>query len=380
MKNKLKHSLDALNPEKLLKTGIKTLSHLGIRSYSQQKTQAKEKSQITFIGEKKLEDTSIQLYIFDEQDYKLYDEFRDFKSLASLLNKKVGWLNVHGLHDIPLITSLADEFPLERLTLRQLVDTTQRPKVEELEDYLFFSVKSILHLENQPLKIEQISFILSPTMVLSFQEEVADHFSHIRDKISEGIGYVRKKESEYLLVQLLDAILDNYFETIDMLNIEVSKLEQVILKSPSQQTLLDLEKSRNETQVIKKSLTPLMEALSNILNDKVKFIADHNLKYFRDLKNSCANALEEIDATSKSLDGLTNIYFSSISHKMNETMKILTTVATIFIPLTFIVGIYGMNFQNMPELQMEYGYYGVWAAMILVAIGMLYYFRRRGWL
>jgi magnesium transporter len=157
-------------------------------------------------------------------------------------------------------------------------------------------------------------------------------------------------------------------------------LEQIILKTPSQQTLLDLEKARNETQVIKKSLTPLMEALSNILNDKVKFIADHNLKYFRDLKNSCANALEEIDATSKSLDGFTNIYFSSISHKMNETMKILTTVATIFIPLTFIVGIYGMNFPNMPEMQYQYGYLGVWVVMVAVAGGMLYYFRRRGWL
>jgi magnesium transporter len=165
-----------------------------------------------------------------------------------------------------------------------------------------------------------------------------------------------------------------------MLNSEVSTLEQVILKSPTQQTLLDLEKARNETQVIKKSLTPLMEALSNILNDKVRFIADHNLKYFRDLRNSSANALEEIDATAKSLEGLTNIYFSSISHKMNETMKILTTVATIFIPLTFIVGIYGMNFQYMPELQMKYGYYAVWVAMIATAAAMLYYFKKRGWL
>jgi magnesium transporter len=380
MKNKLQNSLDALHPEQLLKTGIKTLSHLGIKSYSQQKTRAKEKSQITFIGEKKLENTRTQLYVFNEKEYKLYDEFRDFKNLSGLLDQKVGWLNVHGLHDVVLLTKLAEEFPLDRLTLRQLVDTTQRPKVEELEEYLFFSVKSILHLENQPLKIEQISFILSPKMVISFQEEVEDHFGHIRDKIMEGIGYVRKKEGEYLLVQLLDAILDNYFETIDMLNSEVSTLEQVILKSPTQQTLLDLEKARNETQVIKKSLTPLMEALSNILNDKVRFIADHNLKYFRDLRNSSANALEEIDATAKSLEGLTNIYFSSISHKMNETMKILTTVATIFIPLTFIVGIYGMNFQYMPELQMKYGYYAVWVAMIATAAAMLYYFKKRGWL
>lgn len=380
MKNKLKNSLDALHPEQLLKTGIKTLSHLGIKSYSKQKTRAKEKSQITFIGEKKLENTRTQLYLFNEKEYQLHEEFRDFKKLSSLLDHKVGWLNVHGLHDVALMTQLAEEFPLDRLTLRQLVDTTQRPKVEELEDYLFFSVKSILHLENQPLKIEQISFILSPKMVLSFQEEVEDHFSHIRDKIIEGIGYIRKKEGEYLLVQLLDAILDNYFETIDMLNSEVSKLEQVILKSPTQQTLLDLEKARNETQVIKKSLTPMMEALSNILNDKVRFIADHNLKYFRDLRNSSANALEEIDATAKSLEGLTNIYFSSISHKMNETMKILTTVATIFIPLTFIVGIYGMNFPNMPEMQFKYGYFGVWVVMLATATAMLVYFKKRGWL
>jgi len=174
--------------------------------------------------------------------------------------------------------------------------------------------------------------------------------------------------------------LHNYFETIDLINHEVAQLEAETLLNPTRNTLLLIEKNKKNVEIIKKSLSPFREALSNIIKDRTEYISKGSKKYFRDLNNSCSYAIEEVNSTYNSLEGLTNIYFASLSHKMNETMKVLTTVATIFIPLTFIAGIYGMNFENMPELKWRYGYFGIWGVMITVLIGMIIYFKRKKWL
>jgi magnesium transporter len=221
---------------------------------------------------------------------------------------------------------------------------------------------------------------LGKNYVLSFQEEVGDHFDHIRNKLREDLGLIRKRECDFLLFQLLDAILDNYFETLDLINHEVTLVEKETLLNPKQSTLLLIEKNKKDVDKIKKSLSPFKEALTNIMKDRTHFIDKKNRKYFRDLKNSCTNAIEEANATYAALESLTNIYFSSLSQKMNETMKVLTTVATIFIPLTFIAGIYGMNFENMPELKWKYGYYFIWGIMLSVLGVMIVYFRRKKWL
>lgn len=383
MEKRKAKSFDITRPDKILVAGLKTLGilgeHLVTGAYSRQRSQAKGKAETVFIGKKKLERVASQLFEYDEHAYD-ESEPEGFAFFDKLDTSKYYWLNFHGLHEVGLYQDLAKKISLDRLTVRQMLDTTQRPKVEEYERYLFFSVKSILQAEGDELNIEQISFVLAPNYVISFQEEVGDHFDHIRNKIRDKLGLIRSKQSDYLLVQLLDAVLDNYFETIDALNLKVAELEKICLKSPKQDTLLMLEKRKRETQVIKKSLMPFKEALSHILNDRASFIRKENKKYFHDLLNSCSNAMEEIDATSKSLEGLTNIYFASLSHKMNETMKVLTTVATIFIPLTFIVGVYGMNFEYMPELGYRYGYFVVWGVMGLVMMLMLIYFRRKNWL
>jgi magnesium transporter len=230
------------------------------------------------------------------------------------------------------------------------------------------------------LKVEQLSFVMGKNFIVSFQEEVGDHFEHIRNKMREDLGLVRKRDCDFLLFQLLDAILDNYFETIDFINSEVALIEKETLKNPKQSTLLLIEKNKKDVDKIKKSLSPFKEALTNILTDRTHFIEKKNRKYFRDLKNSCTSAIEEANATYAALESLTNIYFSTLSHKMNEIMKVLTTVATIFIPLTFIAGIYGMNFQYMPELQWRYGYFAIWGVMLLVFLGMLIYFKNKKWL
>ena len=378
-----KNVLAITRPDKMIMAGLKSLGNLGEHfvtgAYSRQRSQAKGNSETVFIGKKKLEQVAFQLFEYDEHSYE-ESAPEDFGFFDKLDPSKYYWLNFHGLHEVGLYQDLAKKILLDRLTVRQMLDTTQRPKVEEYERYLFFSVKSILHSEVDELNIEQISFVLSSNYVISFQEEVSDHFDHIRNKIRDKLGLIRSKQSDYLLVQLLDAVLDNYFETIDTLNVKVAALEKICLKSPKQDTLLMLEKRKRETQVIKKSLMPFKEALTHILNDRGAFIRKENKKYFRDLLNNSSSAMEEIDATSKSLESLTNIYFASLSHKMNEAMKVLTTVATIFIPLTFIVGVYGMNFENMPELEYRYGYFVTWGVMGIIVILMLVFFRRKNWL
>jgi len=371
------------NPDAVLLKSLRSITSItgiGFPFYSKLRSEAKSKSDITFIGEKKVEEVQIQLFRYDSETCA---EERSVGSCLPVDVTNLGqtyWLNVDGIHDVNLIEEIGRTINLERLTIRQVVDTTQRPKVDDYEDYVFFSVKSVSKDQNLQLKIEQLSFVLGKNFVASFQEETGDHFDHIRHKLREGLGQVRKRECDFLLYQLLDAILDNYFETIDSINREVAFIETETLSDPKQTTLLLIEKNKKEVDKVKKSLAPLKEALANIMKGRSSFITKRNRKYFSDLKNSCSSATEEANSTYASLESLTSIYFSSLSQKMNETMKVLTTVATIFIPLTFIAGIYGMNFDHMPELHWRYGYFIIWGIMFGILGAMLIYFKRKKWL
>ncbi|HMV44505.1 MAG TPA: magnesium/cobalt transporter CorA [Leptospiraceae bacterium] len=375
------------NPDEVLLKSLRSLTEMtgsitgiSFKSYSKLKSEAKGKSEFTFIGEKKVEEVKLQLFQYNEKEFTETKEITDYELVDSQNQSSNYWLNLHGIHDVKLIESIAQKLNLENLTVRQVIDTTQRPKMEDYDHYIFFSIKSILLDELDRLDIEQLSFVLSKNYLVSFQEKVGDHFNFIRQRMRDNLGLVRKKECDFLLFQLLDAILDNYFETLDAINQEVGLIEKQTLTNPKQSTLLLIEKNKKNVSKIKKSLAPFKEALTNILQDRSHFINEGNQKYFRDLTNSCSNAIEEANATYSALESLTNIYFSSLSQKMNETMKVLTTVATIFIPLTFIVGVYGMNFENMPELKWQYGYFGVWGIMITTLFGMIFYFKKKKWL
>ncbi len=375
------------NPDKVLKKSLQSLTNItggitgiDLNFYSQRKSEAKGKSQLTFIGEKKVEDVQVQLFQYNADAYTETHKTDDYTKIEVNNKHQNYWLNIHGIHDVSLIEKIGNSLQLDRLTVRQLIDTTLRPKVDDYEDYLFFSVKSVLKDEDEKLYIEQLSFVLGKNYVVSFQEEPGDHFHYLRNKLRENLGLIRKRESDFLLFQLLDAILDNYFETLDSINQEVGLLEQATVSEPKPATLLLIEKNKKDVDKIKKALTPFKEALTNIIQDRTHFIEKKNRKYFHDLKNSCLNAIEEAQSTFTALDGLTNIYFSNQSQRMNETMKVLTTVATIFIPLTFIAGVYGMNFENMPELKWQYGYYIIWGAMLAVTAGMIVYFKVKKWL
>jgi len=373
--------INIARPDKLLLSSLKTLGSLvTLDLYSEEKSKAKKTGEIAFIGKQKTEEVDIQLYQYNKDKIKITNKVQDFTFFEKSSKDHIYWLNFHGLHDVELIEQLGKAISLDRITIRQALDTTLRPKVEEYDHYIFFSVKSILKDKEGGLIVEQLSFLLGDNYVVSFQEEPSDHFEHIRNKIVENLGLIRKRSADFLLYQLLDAILDNYFETIETLNSETKILEKVILSNPSQESLIHLERMKYTTETIKKSLSPFKDSLRAILNRPKSFIKEDNIRYFQDLTNNCYSAIEEIEATAKSLESLTNIYFSSLSQKMNETMKVLTTVATIFIPLTFIAGIYGMNFENMPELKHTYGYFMALGGMAIVFIGMIVFFKRKKWL
>ena len=368
-------------PDKILMSGLSSLTGINLNFYAHEKAKAKGQAQLSYIGEERKVPVEVQLYGFNEEHLEVIDPVKDFEWISNLKEYHNYWLNFHGFHDVPLLEDLADAIAIDRLTLRHILDTTQRAKVEEYDGYLHFMVKSIQSDEKHSIDVEHLSFLLMPQMVISFQEEHGDHFDFIREKIVEGRGLIRKRTPDYLLAQLLDAILDNYFESIELLNKDVSfYTPQLLLERPEKQMIIGLESLKQKAQQIKKALLPFKEAVQSILNERTRFIMDDNLKYYRDLLSNATAAIEEMDEMIRTLEGLTNIYFASEGQKMNDIMRVLTTVSTIFIPLTFIAGIYGMNFQFMPELTYKWGYFLILGVMITTTAGMLIFFKRKGWL
>lgn len=369
---------DLKRPDKLILQGLTALTDFTTDLYTDQKRLAKANAKLTYIGEIKDDKVHTQLYTYNPTSCTVSEDVTSFEFLKSAGDTDIHWLNVDGVHNVDLVTNIAENASLDRLTVRQILDTTQRPKIEDMETYISINLTSAIKKKGV-LQLEHLSFALGKNYVLSFQEDKGDYFDGIRGKLNEGIGLLRKRGADFLFYQMVDAILDSYFETIDNLNDEISELEPQILSNPDKTALLQIESHKRATQLIKKSLSPLKEGVSVMLRGNSSLVKKANVTYYKDLANSVSAALEEVEGTLRALEGLTNIYFAALSQKMNETMKVLTTVATIFIPLTFIAGIYGMNFSNMPELQYKYGYFITWGVMLAIGAGMAVYFKRKKW-
>ena len=338
---------------------------------------------VQFVGQQFLETPAIQLFRFSEADFSEVSTETDFEMIRkdlSLSEDEILWINLHGIHDTTLVHEIADQFEIDKLVVQDIVDTTQRPKIEALPDSLFVSIKSLLPANQHRIDSEQISFILKGNVLLSFQEKKGDHFEHIRGRIREGKGKVRKNGADYLLYLLLDAITGNCYTTLNKLESTLDALPQKIMENPKPQYILSLEEIKKDLFALRKAVTPIKEAIIFTEKGQVGQIAAQTLPYFSDLKDQLLQLIDEADINLTRAEGATNLFFSYQGHRMNEVMKVLTIVATIFIPITFIAGIYGMNFEKIPELGWEYGYPAAWGVMILSALGMLYYFRKKRWL
>ena len=327
-----------------------------------------------------------QLYKYNTSFYAFEkDEADVFASTFSeneLDNDHVAWLNFHGLDDLKSIEELCHRLEIDKLTIENIHAATGRPKVEEYSKYMFFHVKSALPTEDDStlLNQEQISFILGENYLISFQEKAADHFSDVRDRIIKARGKIRTKGADFLLFRMLEAIIDNYFEVLESITEKIDQIDERIHSKNNKLIFKEIETEKRKLIELRKIVLPIRDITIQLESSESNFLDKANVRYFSNLKSSCASALEEIDGRKQILEGLTNLYYAVQGQRMNEIMKVLTIVSAIFIPLTFIVGIYGMNFENIPELKYQNGYYFIMAFMLILGISLLIYFIKRGWL
>jgi len=339
---------------------------------------------LEYTGIHKKTDSEMQLFVYDDHNLAEFEDFNVSDLKKNIDVKKTNWLNIHGLNDLDFLKSISDYFEIDNFLLADILNTTRRTKIEEQHDVLFFNIKSLLPSEDsENISSEQISFLIKEGVLVSFQEKRSEFFTHIRERIRTHSGIVRTKKADYLLYILLDAIMENFYITIEH---EEDKIEELIdeTKNSTDPVILEkIEKLRDNFNFLKRSIIPLRDSLydiKSIKDDNVfNVIEEENFTFFSRLHQKSLELLEQIESDMGSLHSASNYYFSAQSHKMNEIMKTLTIVSAIFIPLTFIVGVYGMNFDYMPELRYKNGYYTVVGGMVLIVLGMIYYFKRRRW-
>jgi magnesium transporter len=327
-----------------------------------------------------------QLYQYNVNDFVIDTNSPDFfaenfKNLITVNQKDTIWLNFHSLTCKESIESLFTSLNIDKLTIENIYKTEKRPKIEEYPDYLFFTVRSALSkgLNSFFLNKDQISFILGKNFLISFQSKKAQHFEDVRDRIEKKRGKIRFKGPDFLLFRLLESITDNYFEVLDDIVNSIEKIEHRLINKPDNEILKEIEIQKRKLIELRKIVFPLKEIASHLERFINPLIDKSNHYYFSEIKDNCITVLEEIDDHKQILDGFSNLYFAVQGQRMNQVMKLLTVVSAIFIPLTFIVGVYGMNFENMPELNMKYGYYICWGIMVIISGILLFAFYRRGW-
>jgi len=336
---------------------------------------------LVHIGETPTEAVSIDLIVyapdsFEEQRFQAIDD-----CLPQLERPGITWLNVEGLHDVELIRHLGERFALHPLVLEDIVNTVQRPKIEDYDDYLFIVLRMLRPTGGGEFTSEQLSLVLGANLVFTFQEGIqGDVFDTLRERIRNGKGKIRGMGADYLAYALIDAIVDSYFSVLEELGERIVNLEGDLALSPDKTTLIEINEIKKEIIFLRKAVWPLREAISFLERGDNHLLTPATRLYFRDVYDHTVQVIDTVETYRDLLSGMLDLYLSSISNRINEIMKFLTVIGTIFMPLTFLVGVYGMNFKHMPELEWHNGYFLLWGIMILLSLAMLIYFRRKRWL
>lgn len=295
-------------------------------------------------------------------------------------NESITWINVDGLHDIEILKKIGLHFDLDKLLLEDILNTNHRPKTEIFENYIFVTLKMIgVTVDKKGLTHEQVSFIMGDGWLISFQEAGGDVFDNIRDRIRKQQGEIPKRKVDFLLYRLLDTVVDNYFFVTEYFSDKNAAIEKDIFKNPTPEALREIQVLKRQIVNFKRVVLPLREVASVLEKDGGRLVEKGTLRYLRDLYEHIIQVNDSIDSQREVIASIQDLYLSGSSNKMNEVMKVLTVISTIFIPLTFIVGVYGMNFKNMPETEWHYGYFIIWGIMLTILIGMVIYFRRKRW-
>jgi magnesium transporter len=320
----------------------------------------------------------LELISYNREHHRRIDGISALELCQSMKDDQVNWINLDGLHNQDVIETIQKHFNLHSLLIDDVL-SDQRPKAEEFDEYLFFTLKMLYKIEGESIDYEQISFVLGKNFLISFQEKEGDLFDGFRDRIRLDQGRVRKKQADYLLYRLIDIIVDNYYNVLDRVGDLIEEMEEIVYENPSTQSFNKIQALKKELIFLRKALYPLRDALSKIIKGESEFVQEENLRFFSDVYDHVAHIIDSLDTYKDLTSNLLDIHINAMNNKLNEVMKVLTVISTIFIPLTFIVGVYGMNFDIMPELKWEYGYYTVWGVMLVIVLGMLAFFRHKKW-
>lgn len=326
----------------------------------------------------------LELIQYNEKEYAKYEDLPIAELIANIKADQVNWINLDGLEEKSIVQKIADHFCLHTLLVEDITSDHQ-PKVEEYDDYLFFTLKMLYRIEENKIDYEQISFVLGKDYLLSFQEKEGDLFGQLRERIRLDQGRVRKKKADYLLYRVIDIIVDNYYNVLDAIGQQIETIEEEIYKNSSEKQFKNIQKLKKELIFLRKALYPLRDAMSKVIKDESGFIDGSNHRYYADVYDHVVHLIDSLDTYKDLTSGLMDIYINTLNTRMNEVMKVLTVISTIFMPLTFIVGVYGMNFNtekgplNMPELNSPYGYPIVMGIMAIIVIVMIRYFKFKKW-
>lgn len=338
---------------------------------------------LTYIGDEVKFDTKFFWTEYNLDNYKIHNfpKLLDFQ--LKLDPDKTYWLNVDGIHEPKVIETIGGIFNLHALVMEDILNSQQKPKFEYYNDnQLFITFKMIEYNPyTREIEVEHLSFILGINYLISFQEERSrDIFEAITVRLKTSAGKTRKNGADYLLYALMDLVIDNYFVVLEQISENIERLEDSIIKTTKQKSMTDIYSMKRELMLMRKVVFPLREMLSNLIREEAPLITSNTVLYLRDVHDHVSQVIETIDSYRELVASLMDLYLSQAGNRMNNVMKVLTVISVIFMPLTFIAGVYGMNFDNIPELHWQNGYFYVWGIMITLVIGMLIYFKRKDWL
>ncbi|MFZ5942233.1 MAG: magnesium/cobalt transporter CorA [Bacteroidota bacterium] len=335
---------------------------------------------LVFMGEKKMEKTRIRVIRFSAGSAEEFEP----EGLTGIPDPDpacISWINIDGIHDTELIRAVGERFGIEAMGLEDILNTDQRPRIYQDEEHLITIVKSFEYdRETKSLSSEQISFVLGKGYLITFQERIGDYFEPVRGRIRKENGRIRSHGADYLMFALLDALVDNYIYCAEAIGQNVERLEEMVLHSDKREILEEIYLYRNEIRYIRKAIRPVKEITMHYLRTDTRLISKKTIVYLTDLDDMVTQALEAVEIYYQMVTDQLNIFHTNVGNRANEVMKVLTIFATIFIPLTFITGVYGTNFDRIPELHWPNGYFYMLGLIVLVAGVMLVYFRRKKWL
>jgi magnesium transporter len=336
---------------------------------------------LVYTGEKK--DQKVDLHVIDYDETQFTEQvLSSVDACIPFRNKPtVTWINLDGVHDVPVLEKLGTCFGLHRLVMEDIVNTDQRAKVEDFGDYLYIVLKMLSTGKSGDVVTEQISIAVGSNFVLSFQEGLeGDVFNLIRDRLRASKGRIRKSGADYLAYALIDAVVDNYFVVLERFGDRIESLETELIENHAPVTMQKIYRLKRELLFLHNAVWPLREVVSALGKHESPLIRESTTPYLRDVYDHVIHVIDSVDIYREMLTSMLDMYLTSVSNRLNEVMKVLTIIATIFMPLTFIAGLYGMNFRYMPELEWREGYFLALGVMIIIALSMLFYFRKKKWL